>query len=87
MGSLALNKSSLKAERDRLETFERFLPSLDLKRQQLLAEFKGAERVLLRIDLDFVDDCTIEIPRLVAVAVAVEHALDEHAVRIGHGVD
>ncbi len=46
MGSLALNKSSLKSERDRLETFQRFLPSLDLKRQQLLAEFKGVERVL-----------------------------------------
>jgi V/A-type H+-transporting ATPase subunit D len=46
MGTLALNKSSLKTERDRLETYERFLPSLDLKRQQLLAEFKGAEAAL-----------------------------------------
>jgi V/A-type H+-transporting ATPase subunit D len=46
MAKLALNKSSLKAERDRLETFERFLPSLDLKRQQLLAALKGAEKVL-----------------------------------------
>ena len=46
MGSLALNKSSLKAERDRLETFQRFLPSLDLKRQQLLVEFKTAEKTL-----------------------------------------
>jgi len=46
MGSLALNKSSLKAERDRLETFQRFLPSLDLKRQQLLVEFKTAEKAL-----------------------------------------
>jgi V/A-type H+-transporting ATPase subunit D len=46
MGSLALNKASLKAERDRLATYQRFLPSLDLKRQQLLAEFKNAERAL-----------------------------------------
>lgn len=46
MGSLALNKSSLKSERDRLETFQRFLPSLDLKRQQLLVEFKTAEKAL-----------------------------------------
>ena len=46
MGSLALNKSSLKAERDRLETFQRFLPALDLKRQQLLVEFKTAEKTL-----------------------------------------
>jgi len=44
--ALALNKSSLKAERDRLETYERFLPSLDLKRQQLMVELKTAERAL-----------------------------------------
>ena len=46
MGSLTLNKSSLKIERDRLKTFQRFLPSLDLKRQQLTAEFKNAQRAL-----------------------------------------
>jgi len=46
MGSLTLNKSSLKAERDRLKTFQRFLPSLDLKRQQLMVEFKNAQRIL-----------------------------------------
>ncbi len=46
METLALNKSSLKAERDRLNTFQRFLPSLDLKRQQLMVEFKNAQRVL-----------------------------------------
>ena len=46
MGTLSLNKSSLKIERDRLKTFQRFLPSLDLKRQQLMVEFKNAQRVL-----------------------------------------
>jgi len=46
MARLALNKSSLKRERDRLETYQRFLPSLDLKRQQLLVEYKTAERAL-----------------------------------------
>ena len=46
MASLTLNKSALKTERDRLKTFERFLPSLDLKRQQLMVEFKRAQRVL-----------------------------------------
>jgi V/A-type H+-transporting ATPase subunit D len=46
MGTLALNKSSLKSERDRLKTFQRFLPSLDLKRQQLMVELKGAESAL-----------------------------------------
>ena len=47
MESLALNKSSLKTERDRLKTFQRFLPSLDLKRQQLMVEFKSAQKVLI----------------------------------------
>ncbi len=46
METLSLNKSSLKVERDRLKTFQRFLPSLDLKRQQLMVEFKHAQRVL-----------------------------------------
>ena len=46
MEKLALNKSSLKSERDRLKTFERFLPSLDLKRQQLMVESKKAQAEL-----------------------------------------
>jgi len=46
MESLTLNKSSLKIERDRMRTYQRFLPSLDLKRQQLRVEFKKSQRVL-----------------------------------------
>jgi V/A-type H+-transporting ATPase subunit D len=44
--SLALNKSSLKQQRDQLKMFRRFLPSLDLKRQQLLAALKQARTEL-----------------------------------------
>ncbi len=33
---LSLNKTSLKQQRDHLEMYRKFLPSLDLKRQQLL---------------------------------------------------
>lgn len=40
--ALALNKTTLKQQRDQLKTFKRFLPSLDLKRQQLLAALKQA---------------------------------------------
>jgi V/A-type H+/Na+-transporting ATPase subunit D len=39
---LALNKTTLKQQRDQLKTFKKFLPSLDLKRQQLLAALKLA---------------------------------------------
>jgi len=40
--AVALSKSSLQHERSRLRLFERFLPSLELKRQQLTAEYKRA---------------------------------------------
>jgi V/A-type H+-transporting ATPase subunit D len=44
--SLALNKTTLKQQRDQLKMFKRFLPSLDLKRQQLLAALKQSRREL-----------------------------------------
>jgi len=83
MGSLTLNKSSLKAERDRLKTFQRFLPSLDLKRQQLMVEFKNAQRVLkarrreieeliasLEGLLELLGATTMELPNYVKVRAA-----------------
>jgi V/A-type H+-transporting ATPase subunit D len=44
MARLQLNKSSLAREAHNLRTYERFLPSLDLKRQQLMAERAKARR-------------------------------------------
>jgi V/A-type H+/Na+-transporting ATPase subunit D len=46
MATLSLNKSSLQQQRGKLGLFERFLPSLDLKRQQLTAEYKKSVQVL-----------------------------------------
>src|SRR5258707_6822637 len=46
MATLSLNKSSLQQQRDKLRLFERFLPSLDLKRQQLTAEYKKSVQVV-----------------------------------------
>ena len=46
MATVAINKSSLANERSQLRLFQRFLPSLDLKRQQLLTEQKQAQRQL-----------------------------------------
>ena len=43
MARLALNKSSLSKLTRQLGTFERFLPSLDLKRKQLMAERAKAQ--------------------------------------------
>jgi V/A-type H+/Na+-transporting ATPase subunit D len=46
MATISLSKSSLQQQRDKLRLFERFLPSLDLKRQQLTVEHKKAMQVL-----------------------------------------
>ena len=52
MARLPLNKSSLKHERNRLTTYARFLPSLDLKRRQLMWELRRAERELAEIEVE-----------------------------------
>ena len=46
MATITLSKSSLQQQRNKLHLFERFLPSLELKRQQLTAEYKKALQVL-----------------------------------------
>ncbi len=43
---ISLNKSSLNKEKASLKTFNRYLPALELKRQQLMAERKKAELAL-----------------------------------------
>jgi len=49
MARLQLSKSSLARETKDLRTYERFLPSLDLKRQQLMAERAKAAKDLAEI--------------------------------------
>ncbi|MFP3982896.1 MAG: V-type ATP synthase subunit D [Desulfurivibrionaceae bacterium] len=41
---MTLNKTALKAERDKLSLYEQYLPSLDLKRQQFLFEIRKAKK-------------------------------------------
>jgi V/A-type H+/Na+-transporting ATPase subunit D len=49
MARLSLNKSSLHRQQRQLKIYERFLPSLDLKRRQLIAERAKAEYELAAI--------------------------------------
>ena len=44
--ALALTKTALKQQRDHLAMYQRFLPSLDLKRQQLIADYQRARGFL-----------------------------------------
>ena len=46
MAKIALNKSVLSREKQRQTAYERYLPSLELKQKQLLAECKKAQRQL-----------------------------------------
>ena len=50
MSRLALNKSSLSQHNRQLKTFERFLPSLDLKRRQLIAERARAQQAIAKTE-------------------------------------
>ena len=50
MSNVAINKSSLAQQRNQLRLFQRFLPSLDLKRQQLLTEQKQAQQELAQAE-------------------------------------
>lgn len=52
MAKAAINKSSLAHQRGQLRLFQRFLPSLDLKRQQLLTEQKKAQRLLAEAETE-----------------------------------
>jgi V/A-type H+-transporting ATPase subunit D len=47
MARLQLSKSALVREQKNLETYERFLPSLDLKRQQIMTERSRAQKQLV----------------------------------------
>lgn len=49
---ISLNKSSLKQQRDQLGLYRKFLPSLDLKRQQLLAALKVARKQLEQVAVE-----------------------------------
>ena len=44
MAKVALNKSSLNKEKRSLKTFNRYLPALEMKRQQLMIERKKRNR-------------------------------------------
>ncbi len=52
MARLALNKTTLSRLSQQLKIFERFLPSLDLKRRQLLAERARAAAALRRTEAE-----------------------------------
>lgn len=83
MARLTLSKASLTAQGMRLKTYERYLPALDLKRQQLIreralaaerlattAQAIAALRARVRAELPMASDLEVEVTDLVTVAGA-----------------
>lgn len=88
MARLTLSKASLTAQGGRLKTYERYLPSLDLKRRQLISERARAAEILaqtgraiavvrerVHTELPMASDLEVEVTGLVAVT-GVELAED-----------
>jgi len=76
MAKIALNKSALNKEKRSLKTFNRYLPALELKRQQLMLERRKArQRVLeVREELKAMSDSVGEnLPMLAYESVEVDN--------------
>lgn len=55
MGKLALNKSTLNKEGRKVKAYRKFVPALDLKRKQLLAERAASKQALADLDQSLED--------------------------------
>lgn len=86
MAKLALNKSSLARENTQLAEYRRFLPSLELKRLQIMAERAKARQVLARLEQDCEQrfkDVAADLPMLANTQVPLEGLVTLKAVRRG----
>ncbi|WP_420412627.1 V-type ATP synthase subunit D [Roseibium sp.] len=75
MAKLALNKSSLARESAHLSEYKRFLPSLELKRLQIMAERAKAKEAAARLDEAYdrrFEEIAKSLPMLANTQVPVE---------------
>jgi V/A-type H+-transporting ATPase subunit D len=86
MARLALNKASLSKQTRQLNTFERFLPSLDLKRRQLMAE-RARERTAMartrQASEELRETVAAQIPMLANREIDLSDLVKVKAVRLG----
>jgi len=86
MAQIALSKAQLAREKSALAMYRRYLPSLDLKRQQLMAERKRAEtrvaEMIARI-ADRVEGIGAEIPMLADRSIDLDGLVRLSSVRFG----
>ncbi|MEM9668717.1 MAG: V-type ATP synthase subunit D [Pseudomonadota bacterium] len=75
MARLQLNKSSLARETASLKAYERFLPSLDLKRRQLMAESAKEVKALSQTNAE-IEDVVRDIGAAVPMMANTDISLD-----------
>ena len=86
MAKVVLSKSGLQKERENLKLYRKVLPSLDLKRRQLLGEQKKAERELEAMEdkfTSFPGQVAKELPMLAADVVDLEGMVRVREFRTG----
>jgi len=86
MAQLALSKSALQRERQNLKMYERFLPSLDLKRRQLMAEQSRAHEALSQAEKQvatLVPDTGKNIPMLANKDIEIGKLVQIESVQMG----
>jgi len=66
MAKIRKTKNELKAQKEALERYERFLPTLKLKKAQLIAEIKKIDKEIAKIQREL-EDTLREIEKWVAV--------------------
>ncbi|MGL6313309.1 V-type ATP synthase subunit D [Vibrio sp. WXL103] len=85
MSQVALNKSALNQEKRSLKTYNRYLPALELKRQQLMIERKKAEQALREAEQRVAELRSIvkeAIPMLACKEISVNNLIKVHNVTL-----
>jgi V/A-type H+-transporting ATPase subunit D len=86
MARLALSKNALQRERQNLKMYERFLPSLDLKRRHLMAEQSRTQEALFQAETQvatLVPDTGISIPMLANKDIEIGRLVQIESVQMG----
>ncbi|MCK5354651.1 MAG: V-type ATP synthase subunit D [Methyloprofundus sp.] len=86
MARLAYSKASLSKESAKLKRYKQFLPSLDLKRQQLAAERKKSQLILRQTELE-IEQCYHKsaemLPMLADKSIHVQNLVKISELEIG----
>ncbi len=87
MAQLTLSKSTYLKESRKLDNYRRFLPSLDLKRKQLIIEKKNQERLLEEVELELADllaRVPQELPMLGNEEVSLDRLVVVDSIELSH---